>query len=124
MQIWNRHYFNISQELPPEKLFDGEVGKALEVDSFDNVVIFGDSLDSAPEVPPFESVLWAEGLDGGLEVSTLLDWKGLTDSVDELELGVEVDDIHLYRVWEVVMYDNNWIVISFKFIFLWLKSKL
>ena len=94
MQIWNRHYFNISQKEPPEKLFDGEVGTALEVDSFDNVVIFGDSLDSAPEVPPFESVLWAEALDGGLEVSSLLDWEGLADSVDELKLGVEVDDIH------------------------------
>ena len=93
----------IGQEVPPEELFNREVCTALKVDSFNNVVIFGDSLDSTPEIPLFESVLWTEGLDGGLKVSSLLDWEGLADSVDELKLRVEVDDIHLYRVGEVVM---------------------
>ena len=103
MRTWNLHYFKIFQEVPPKELFDGEVSTALKINSLNNVVIFRDPLDSAPKIPSFESVLWTESLDGGLEISALLDWESLADSVNELELWVKVDDIHLYLVWKVVM---------------------
>lgn len=68
---------------------------ALEVKCFDNVIIFGDSLDSAPKVKSFKVVLCTKGFNAGLQVSSLFDWKSLSDSVDELELCLEIDDVHL-----------------------------
>lgn len=85
----------IKEGLPPEEFLDREVGTALEVNTLNEVIIFWDTLNSSPEVPSFKGVLWTEGLNGSLEVSALLDWKGLADTVDELEFRVEVDDVHL-----------------------------
>lgn len=94
MQTWNHHYW-ISLKLPPEELFVGEVITSFEVDALDKVVIFGDTFDSPPEIPFFKLILWAEGFDTGLQIGFLFNWESLSDSVDELEFGVEVGNVHL-----------------------------
>lgn len=71
-----------------------KIGTAFKVNGFYYVVILGDSLDSAPEVKSFELIFGTKSFDAGLQISSLLNWEGLTDSVDKLEFCLKIDDIH------------------------------
>ena len=44
-------------EIPPKMLLLRDAAGSLECDSFDNIVILMDALDSSPEVKPFKRVL-------------------------------------------------------------------
>jgi hypothetical protein len=104
MRTWNRHYWGSGKKVPPEEFFLGEVGAAFKVDTLNNIIIFVDAFDSTPEVPVLKSVLWAEGFNSSLEVSALLNGKGLPDSVEELEFGGEVDDVHWFQIYRLVYF--------------------
>ena len=93
MQTWNHHCW-IDKKVPPEEFFGREIGTALEFDTFDEIIVFGDTFNSAPEVPSFKVILRTESFDAGLQICSLFDRKGLSNSVDKLKFGIEIDDVH------------------------------
>ena len=65
-----------------------------EVETFDDVVVFGRSFNSPPKIEDFKVVLVAEFEHASLEEYDLLGGEGLSDSVDEFKFWWYVLNIH------------------------------
>ena len=57
--------------VPPEKLFFREASCSFESDSLNNIVVFMNSLDSAPEVEHFEVVFTLKFADSKIDINAL-----------------------------------------------------
>ena len=71
--------------LPPEILLGWKVSGPFEVETFDDVVVFGCPFNSPPKIEYFKVVLVAELQYASLEEDDLLGGEGLSDSVDEFK---------------------------------------
>ena len=71
--------------LRPEVLVLGEVGSPFEADAFDDVVVFGDALDSSPEIPLIVRILMAKFESLRFDADALVNGKGGSYLVDEFD---------------------------------------
>jgi hypothetical protein len=73
-------------QIPPEILFFGEVSDSLQINSFDNIVIFMDTFDPSPKVEDLMIILLTESADGQLYLNPFFSGQSLPNFVDELKL--------------------------------------